>query len=467
MLIRHNDAPTKDEDKVIINMKEPVEFVSSLELLSKCTTATSLMSTVILSMTMKNYIAFEYRIEKIGTIKYYLTPKVDIDNEPAVSVAEDATHTIFTARSRAAAVSPTSVVDSPNKYQFEDLSKEFITIHVKTIKRGEFTIEVERSNTVDEVKTMIEEKEGIPYNRQHISFAGGKLTDGLTTISEYNIAEDSVLDLIISCCCCQLHSSRQGKSRVASTEISNTPDETKCCICLVDGLDNKEQLARRHCSCSVIHLTCLVACAKEKSKRALIKDLNEFSLPWTECLNCKQIYQNDDISMYLSNAFLLFAEVEYGASRKGKWDKFRLMTALQTKLSVLTKMVKSMDNRSDDLNAGMLKAENVMLIKKLLSMVNQMKEDLIMYDRVKMPQNSHQYELCEIFEARAYLHYGGNTCLDVAIRKYAKARSIYKLMGNIEMSKAMTNIIAAMRADWAEKINKKEDESKFCTCHDC
>jgi hypothetical protein len=177
VLIRHNDAPTKDEDKVIINMKEPVEFVSSLELLSKCTTATSLMSTVILSMTMKNYIAFEYRIEKIGTIKYYLTPKVDIDNEPAVSVAEDATHTIFTARSRAAAVSPTSVVDSPNKYQFEDLSKEFITIHVKTLKRGEFTIEVERSNTVDEVKTMIEEKEGIPYNRQHISFAGGKLTD--------------------------------------------------------------------------------------------------------------------------------------------------------------------------------------------------------------------------------------------------------------------------------------------------
>jgi hypothetical protein len=161
--------------------------------------------------------------------------------------------------------------------------------------------------------------------------------------------------------------------------------------------------------------------------------------------------------MYLSNAFLLFAEVEYGASRKGKWDKFRLMTALQTKLSVLTKMVKSMDNRSDDLNAGMLKAENVMLIKKLLSMVNQMKEDLIMYDRVKMPQNSHQYELCEIFEARAYLHYGGNTCLDVAIRKYAKARSIYKLMGNMEMSKAMMNIIAAMRADWVEKINKKED----------
>jgi len=58
-----------------------------------------------------------------------------------------------------------------------------------------------------------------------------------------------------------------------------------------------------------------------------------------------------------------------------------------------------------------------------------------------MPRNSQEYELyklvCEGFEAQGYLYYGKNTCLDVAIRKYAKAR---------------------LRAEWAEKINKKEDE---------
>jgi len=35
-----------------------------------------------------------------------------------------------------------------------------------------------------------------------------------------------------------------------------------------------------------------------------------------------------------------------------------------------------MDIRSADLNASILAAENVILIKKMLSMVNQMKEDL-------------------------------------------------------------------------------------------
>ena len=78
-----------------------------------------------------------------------------------------------------------------------------------------------------------------------------------------------------------------------------------------------------------------------------------------------------------------------------------------------------------------------------------------------MPRNSQEYKLyklvCEGFEAQGYLYYGKNTCLDVAIRKYAMARSIYKLLGNMENSKAMTTNIAVLRAEWAEKINKKED----------
>jgi hypothetical protein len=138
----------------------------------------------------------------MGSIKYYLTPKVDNDD------TKDATHKVFTALSRATAYCPR-----------------------QDLKRGEFTIDVERY-----VKSKIEDKEGIPHNRQHIIFARSRLTDGLTTISEYNIDEGSVLDLIISCCCCQLHS-----SRVASTEISTTPDERQCFICLVDGLDEMEQ----------------------------------------------------------------------------------------------------------------------------------------------------------------------------------------------------------------------------------
>jgi len=61
-------------------------------------------------------------------------------------------------------------------------------------------------------------------------------------------------------------------------------------------------------------------------------DLHEFSSPWMKCLNCKRIYQNDDISIYLSNAFLLFAEAEYGASRNNKWDVIKVMISLQTRI---------------------------------------------------------------------------------------------------------------------------------------